>query len=449
MVVEDDKLQKAIDKAVRAGRSGDAEAHRRRDRFRSREPRCQRRRRRHGRRGSFPRRHRRRAHRALRQQTAARRHPPRRVGHPFRTLRKDVPHPPAHGRHPERSGAAAGAAGHEAVGAPQGHVAPRHRRAPRAAGRPHQDEAVEDSRHRFPREHLPDAVRRKDRLPYSRSVLGHAGHRLAGLRTLPARDLSQEPGQAAGHDSGHRTHGLGQDRVAVHRPQHPQPRRHQHLDRGRPGGNQSARRQPGQRQQQGRPHLRRGAARLPAPGSGRGHGRRNPRPRNGGDRHQGRADRSLGDVHAAHQRRAADAHAPRRHGREALCHRDLGQPDHRAAPGAPAVLAVQGHRRCSRRGAAQGRFPGSRRQGRHQDLRRQGLLGLHRRLQGPLRHLPGHAGHRSARPHHHGRRQRHRHRRPGCQRRRLGSAPRGTGKGQAGHDQSRRSQQRHDRISDV
>ncbi len=78
--------------------------------------------------------------------------------------------------------------------------------------------------------------------------------------------------------------------------------------------------------------------------------------------------------------------------------------------------------------------------------RRQGLLRLHRRLQGPRRHLPGHAGHRGARPHHHGRRQRHRHRRPGRERRRLGPAPRGSREGQAGHDQHRRSQQRHDRI---
>ncbi len=64
-------------------------------------------------------------------------------------------------------------------------------------------------------------------------------------------------------------------------------------------------------------------------------------------------------VDAAHQRRAADAHASRRHGREALCHRHLGEPDHRAAPGAPPVLAVQGARGHSCRGAAQGRLPGS------------------------------------------------------------------------------------------
>ena len=65
---------------------------------------------------------------------------------------------------------------------------------------------------------------------------------------------------------------------------------------------------------------------------------------------------------------------------------------------------------------------------------------------GRVRHLPGHAGHRGHGSHHHGGRQRHRHQRPGGQRRRLGSAPRGAREGPAGHDESRRSQQRHDRI---
>ncbi len=41
-------------------------------------------------------------------------------------------------------GAAARAARTEAVRAPEGHVATRHRRAARPAGRPHQDEAVEE-----------------------------------------------------------------------------------------------------------------------------------------------------------------------------------------------------------------------------------------------------------------------------------------------------------------
>ena len=57
------------------------------------------------------------------------------------------------------------------VGAPEGDGAAGHRRTPRAAGRPHQDEAVEDAGHRLPRQHLPDAVRREDRDAYSRSVV--------------------------------------------------------------------------------------------------------------------------------------------------------------------------------------------------------------------------------------------------------------------------------------
>jgi general secretion pathway protein E len=50
--------------------------------------------------------------------------------------------------------------------------------------------------------------------------------------------------------------------------------------------------------------LREGAARHPAPGPGRHHDRRDPRPRNGADRHPGLADRPPGAGHRAHQRRA-------------------------------------------------------------------------------------------------------------------------------------------------
>ena len=201
-------------------------------------------------------------------------------------------------------------------------------------------------------------------------------------------------------------------------------RRHQHLDRRGSGGNQPAGRQPGQRQQQGGPHLRRRAARLPAPGSGRRHGRRNPRPGDRRDRDQGRADRPPGALDAAHQRCAADADAPDRHGRQALRDRDLGEPDHRAAPGAPALHELQAAwstcrpRRCARKASRKRTSP------RPQDLRTEGLRQLHRRLQGPRRPLPGHGSHRSDRPHHHDRRQCHRHRRPGREGRRLGPAPR-------------------------
>ena len=84
-------------------------------------------------------------------------------------------------------------------------------------------------------------------------------------------------------------------------PQHPQHRGLQHLDGGGSGRNQPARHQSGQCEQQGRAHLCVGPAGLSAARPRRHHGRRNPRPRDRRDRHQGRADRPLGAVHAAHQ----------------------------------------------------------------------------------------------------------------------------------------------------
>ena len=161
--------------------------------------------------------------------------------------------------------------------------------------------------------------------------------------------------EAAGHDPGDRPNRQRQDRVAVYRPQHLEHRGHQHLDGGGPGGNQSARHQPGQREQQGGSHLCVGAARFLASGSGRHHGRRNPRPRDGGDRHQGRSDGSLGALDLAYQRRAADTDPYGRYGRQALCDRHLGQPHHRATPGAQALQQLQADRsifpprRCARK----------------------------------------------------------------------------------------------------
>ena len=173
----------------------------------------------------------------------------------------------------------------------------------------------------------------------------------------PQRELYMTgAGAAARHDPGHRPDRQRQDRVAVHGPEHPQQGRHEHLDRGRSGGNQPAGRQPGQRQPQGGPDVRLGAARLPAPGPGRDHGRRNPRPGDGRDRDQGRADRPPGAVDAAHERRAQDADSSDRHGREALRDRDFGVADHRAAPRAQALQQLQGADRHAGRSAAQGRL---------------------------------------------------------------------------------------------
>lgn len=75
----------------------------------------------------------------------------RRVGRAFRALRKDLPHPHASRRRPQGGRTAARPTGGQDRGAPQSHGAPRHCRASGAPGRPHQDAAVEESRHRFSR----------------------------------------------------------------------------------------------------------------------------------------------------------------------------------------------------------------------------------------------------------------------------------------------------------
>jgi type IV pilus assembly protein PilB len=77
-----------------------------------------------------------------------------------------VRYPPR--RRAEAGGRTAAGTGIEGHRAPQGHVAAGHRRAPRAAGRPHQDAAVEEPRHRLSRQHLPDAVRREGGAAYPR-----------------------------------------------------------------------------------------------------------------------------------------------------------------------------------------------------------------------------------------------------------------------------------------
>src|ERR1700691_74305 len=102
--------------------------------------------------------------------------------------------------------AAAGAAHGQDCGAPESHGAPRHRR---AAGTPrwaHQNAPVEDPGDRLSRQELSDAVRREDRAAESWSLAGHARHRGARLRALSEGPVPQASGKAAGHDSGHRPH---------------------------------------------------------------------------------------------------------------------------------------------------------------------------------------------------------------------------------------------------
>ena len=83
--------------------------------------------------------------------------------------------------------------------------------------------------------------------------------------------------------------------------QYPEHRRHQHFDGRRSRRNHVARHQPGERQPQSGSDLSRGPARVSAPGSGRDHGRRNPRHRNGRDCAQSGSDGPPGALHAAYQ----------------------------------------------------------------------------------------------------------------------------------------------------
>ena len=122
---------------------------------------------------------------------------------------------------------AAGAALAEDLGAHQGHGAARHRRAAHPAGRPHQDAVVEEPLDRLPRQHLPDAVRREDRDAYSRprerdarasTSLGYEPFQ----KDLYLKYLKKPQGMILVTGPT----GSRQDRLALHRPQHPERRGH-------------------------------------------------------------------------------------------------------------------------------------------------------------------------------------------------------------------------------
>jgi len=386
----------------------DGGKHARRAEHRRPQPRV-RRRGEHGPAGQRRHRYRRCAGGALPAEDHARRDQPRRLRHPFRALREVLPHPLPARRHPVRGRAAADGDQGQGGLAHQGAVEARHFGEARAAGRPHEAGAVEEPRHRLPGQHPADPVRREDRHAYSRPHQRAARDRGAGLRAVAEGGAAQRRAAALRHGAGDRPDRLGQDGVALYLPQHPQQAGRQHLDRGRPGGNPAARHQPGQRQRQGRTDLLGGAEILPAPGSRRHHGRRDPRPGNRRHRHQGRADRPHGDVHAAHQRRPRHPDPSAQHGGRAVQRRLVGDPDHRPAPGA-APLLVQEAGRHSFRSAAGGGVHGRPARRHVAALRASRLRDLRRhRLQGAGRHLSGDADHRRDDPHHSQGRQRIRH----------------------------------------
>ena len=142
----------------------------------------------------------------------------------------------------------------------------------------------------------------------------------------------------------------------------------------------------------------------------------------------------------------ADADA--QHGRRAVQHRVVGDPDHRAAARPPPVQPMQAAGGHSAGGAAArrlhrgrpGRVVAAVRAGRLRSL--QG-----HRLQGTRRHLPDPADHRRHAAGDHAQRQRARHRRAGAQGRRARPAPVGPAQGQGRHHVARRNRSDHQRVT--
>ena len=104
------------------------------------------------------------------------------------------------------------------------------------------------------------------------SSSAQVGHRNPGLRAGAARGLPAGHQQALRDDPGDRSHRLRQDGLPLLRAEPPQQAGHQYLHRRGPGGDPGRRDQPGQHEPQDRAHLRRGPARLSAPGPGHHHG---------------------------------------------------------------------------------------------------------------------------------------------------------------------------------
>ena len=80
----------------------------------------------------------------------------------------------------------------------------------------------------------PTLVRREDGAPDPGPVQRAARHRRARLRAGAEAALHGRPVEPVRHDPGHRPDRLGQDRLALHRPEHPKRAWHEHLDGGGP-----------------------------------------------------------------------------------------------------------------------------------------------------------------------------------------------------------------------
>ena len=143
--------------------------------------------------------------------------------------------------------------------------------------------------------------------------------------------------------------------------------------------------------------------RVPPPGPGQDHGGRNPRPRDGRDRHQRLAHRPHGVLHAPHEHGGGRVPASHRHGRGAVPHRVRRRGRDGPAP-LPPPLPEMPARGAARPQVLRPRVPA----GEGDGVRAGGMRRLQPHgLQGPPRALRGAGGGRGDRERHRQARERH------------------------------------------
>ncbi len=182
-----------------------------------------------------------------------------------------------------------------------------------------------------------------------------------GMDATIAAPLPPDHSQPQRHRAGDGSDRQRQDDHALFGAQRAQ----RNLDQGhhdrRPDRIRNRRADSGSGQSRHRSHVRQRAARDSAARSGHDSRRRNPRLRNGGNRHSKCADRAPGLQHAAHQRRADGHHAAARHGRAAVLDHGHARSDSCPAAGAEDLHRMPDRVRAQRRtadGAAAADRPG-------------------------------------------------------------------------------------------
>ena len=231
---------------------------------------------------------------------------------------------------------------------PEDHGRARHRRAPRAAGRPHVDphrRQADGPALRRAADDVRRAARAADHEPARRPPrprrARHDPRRRAGVRP---RDPA-----AVRRRARRRPDRLGQDDDALRSARRAERRRPRADDDRGSGRVPDAGRQPDRGQLQERPHVRARPAHDPPLRPGRAARRRDPRRGDGAHRDPGGDDRPPRADDAAHAQRGVVDRTPRRHGRRAEPARNVDQLHRRAAPRAAAVRAVPRRRTAPRR----------------------------------------------------------------------------------------------------